>query len=329
MVSPSFGMVSPGPTPLAWKEFRRRSGISSHPKVYVYDASPQLVPHSPKPTITLSPVLVAPLGQESPRKDHSGYLVSHVTQALQVLDASTGGNIAEYIATNFHNEQGIPYEKGRKLHYMVNAILSSPKYKYLFLKDQVLKDEKRSLWRLKQPGEPEDPITPHAPPLTISLASLIPHTSLLSSLIPPTSPALSIFTPSDSDTVVPPFPDIPNFEERGGCGGGSDEGSEGDKKQQPRTTEHPHTLSYISEDSQPPHSPASSMPMSPGQSPCESPVDSSPMQPFDAPMALSARRKKRKGSGTDLSSSSSSVELGPSKQDEQDEKKRRLDVAAA
>jgi len=264
-------------------------------------------------------------------------LVSHVTQALQVLGASTGGNIADYISSNFTTEQGVPYEKGRKLHYMVNAILSSPKYKYLFLKDQVLKDEKRSLWRLKQPGDQgeEEPT-----PLNLSLASLVPATVSLSSLIPPTSPSLSLIASSGGDAEAPnaitpietPVPIRPShsinyiavkseFEERGG---GSDGSSDDKKPGQPRTTEHPLIVS-------PPSAFSPQSPLSPSD-PC-SPSGDTPLQ-LDTPTSLSSRRKKRKGSGLDLSSSSSSVESVSSKYSEEvpqimEDKKRRLDSAAA
>eukprot|EP00026_Physarum_polycephalum_P009392 Phypoly_transcript_09515.p1 GENE.Phypoly_transcript_09515~~Phypoly_transcript_09515.p1 ORF type:complete len:317 (+),score=55.69 Phypoly_transcript_09515:165-1115(+) len=316
MVSPTNDeFPSLNPAPLAWKEFRRRSGFTTQPKVYVYDASPQIVPQSPPiSTLTLSPIICAPLlGQESPRREHSGYLVSHVSQALQALGSSTGGNIADYIASNFCNEQGVPYEKGRKLHYMVNAILSSPKYKYLFQKDQILKDEKRSLWRLKRPEEFLDEDT--SVPPGMSLSSLIPTSPHLSLKQSRDDIELITTTPIPTATPTPIF-NTPSFSTPStDTYGGSNEGHDG-KQELPRTTEHPHTVP----------SPTITAPLSPSPT---TPDPSSPILDGPSLLALSSRRKKRKGSGLD---SSLGLEGEFLKQVEEqpipEEKKRRLDVAA-
>lgn len=330
MVSPiSDVFSSSNPAPLAWKEFRRRSGFTTQPKVYVYDASPQIVPHSPPiSALTLSPSIpnlshianisnisnipniCAPfIGSESPRREHSGYLVSHVSQALLVLGASTGGNIADYISNNFCTEQGVPYEKGRKLHYMVNAILSSPKYKYLFLKDQVLKDEKRSLWRLKRPGEYLDEDTTVPPDMSIAaLLPAVPEPSLdlkqsqdqvpLDPAISTLPAALILPTPTTPTSLVP----------------SSEKHVEGPASQHgmPSTVDTlPHTVPS-----------PSSAPLSPTPT---SPYPGSPLA-GDVPslLALSSRRKKRKGSGLD---SSLGIEgESPKHEEVPEEKKRRLDV---
>ena len=224
--------------------------------------------------------------------------------------------IADYIANNYCTEQGVPYDKGRKLHYMVNAILSSPKYKYLFLKDQVLKvtslpllmplllihssilpffslswvlftnymqDEKRSLWRLKCPGEFMDEDTTVPPEMAIS--SLIPTSPRLSLKqsrddLEPTSSSLLLSTiPTSSSNIIkipPPFMNPPTNDI---YGGGSNEGRE-EKQGVPFITEHPHIV-----------------PSPPSPSPT-SPYPGSPILGDGHSLpALSARRKKRKGSG--------------------------------
>jgi hypothetical protein len=215
--------------------------------------------------------------------------------------------IADYIASNFSTEMGAPYEKGRKLHYMVNAILSSPKYKYLFQKDQVLKDEKRSLWRLKRPGDILDEETPM--PIEMSLSSLIPPTSPCLSLKASRDDVESLATSTPTASSTPITKSSTTFSPRESYGGSN----EGDKHVGvPRTTEHPHSVP----------SPTSIAPSSPS-----SPCPSSPL-PGDAPsLSLSARRKKRKNSGLDSSMGSESG--SPKQEDQGDEKKRRLDIAAA
>lgn len=121
------------PAPLAWKEFRRRTGIRG-PRIYTYAAPCTFQPSNP-PHVPTS-------------DSNSAQYVSLVIQALQELGASTGGSIASWIARTFD----IPTDKinSRRLHYIINAILSSPKYRDLFHKEQVLRDEKRTLWSLSR-----------------------------------------------------------------------------------------------------------------------------------------------------------------------------------
>jgi len=191
---------NPQPAPLAWKEFRRRSGILSHgPRIYTYTT----------PCIFLTPP------SPSPRSTDSTQYVALVTQALQELGASTGGNIAAWIAKTFD----IPSDKinSRRLHYMVNAILSSPKYRHLFHKEQVLRDEKRTLWRLRRYDE--DDTSPFSPfPADVSpLASSFPSSP---AIVPSTdntpthhgtfettiSPATSPSSPLTDILSTPPLP---------------------------------------------------------------------------------------------------------------------------
>lgn len=161
-----------------------------------------------------------------------------------------------------------------------------------------MQDEKRSLWRLKQPGDlGEDDGQP--PPLNLSLASLVPSTVSLSALIPPTSPSLSIISndgdaeaPNTNSIITPTAETTPvrpsllvnyntaksDFEERGG---GSDESYDDKKPGQPRTTEHPLSIT-IPDD---------------GIASPESPLSDDGQLPPDTPTSLSSRRKKRKGSG--------------------------------
>jgi len=190
---------NPQPAPLAWKEFRRRSGILSHgPRIYTYT------------TPCISPTHSLP----SPRTDSAQH-VSLVTQALQELGASTGGNIAEWIAKTFD----IPSDKinSRRLHYMVNAILSSPKYRHLFHKEQVLRDEKRTLWRLRGYDDELDDISP-SQDVTSPLATTTPPSP---AIIPSTyntpshgtfeasttsSPGISPTSPTSDILSTPPLP---------------------------------------------------------------------------------------------------------------------------
>jgi len=190
---------NPQPAPLAWKEFRRRSGIIHHgPRIYTY-TTPVIFP-TPTPPST-------------PISDSTQY-VSLVTQALQELGSSTGGNIAAWIAKTFD----IPPDKvnSRRLHYIVNAILSSPKYRHLFLKDQILKDEKRILWRLRTPDDVDglgSPIAPSAvflaPSIPLSPLHIPTPTSTLAleKVLPqgnPDNPSIkSPLTPISSPTAGP------------------------------------------------------------------------------------------------------------------------------
>lgn len=323
------------PAPLAWKEFRRRSGFSTHPKVYVYDTSPQIVPNSPPITpLNLSPIInnavIMGMGMESPRREQSGYFLSHVSQALQALGSSTGGNIADYIAANFNNEFGLPYEKGRKLHYMVNAILSSPKYKYLFLKDQILKDEKRSLWRLRKPEEqtPDEDTT-------------VPSDMSLSALIPPTSPCLSLKMSRDEINDVmrnnnnnnnnnqDEVPTVPTPIASPFIDSSSSSTTECiSSNNVPLSSLSCETYGGSDEDDKPPasasHTTENPLSLSSSLSPI-SPTTLDPSSPIlsDTPSSLSSRRRKRKGLD-----SSQGVESPKMEEQGSDEKKRRLDLAA-
>jgi len=57
---------------------------------------------------------------------------------------ATGSEITDWIA-NRHKELGT---NKKKLTYTVNAILSSKKYNTLFIKDQMVNNGQRALWKL-------------------------------------------------------------------------------------------------------------------------------------------------------------------------------------
>eukprot|EP01113_Clastostelium_recurvatum_P047742 TRINITY_DN8568_c0_g1_i1.p1 TRINITY_DN8568_c0_g1~~TRINITY_DN8568_c0_g1_i1.p1 ORF type:complete len:409 (-),score=103.91 TRINITY_DN8568_c0_g1_i1:4-1230(-) len=128
-------------------------GASAHSPTRHGMSSPLASSGSLTPTISpATPQFTQPNSSLSKLKSGETKHVDLIVNALKSLGQGTGGNIAEHIAVVL----GTSASEYRSLHYTVNAILSSPKYRALFCKEQVLRDEKRSLWRLRKDGEVVD-----------------------------------------------------------------------------------------------------------------------------------------------------------------------------
>jgi len=84
------------------------------------------------------------LNSANPPEEAANYLQLIESAIKGMGGKATGSEITDWIA-NRHKELGT---NKKKLTYTVNAILSSKKYNNLFIKDQMVNNGQRALWKL-------------------------------------------------------------------------------------------------------------------------------------------------------------------------------------